>query len=81
MKPLPAGLAAVPSLGRWIRLTDEGRVIALTGKVEIGQGLLTALGTIVAEELDVEPERVHVVSAHTGRTPNEGTTAGSMSIE
>ena len=81
MTPLPAGLVAVPSLGHWIRLTDDGRVIALTGKVEIGQGLLTALRTIVAEELDVEPERVEVVSAHTGQTPNEGTTAGSMSIQ
>jgi len=68
-------------LGRWIRLTEDGRVVALTGKVEIGQGLLTALRTIVAEELNVEPERVQVASAHTGRTPNEGTTAGSMSIE
>ena len=81
MKPLPAGLAALPSLGRWIRLTEDRRVVALTGKVEIGQGLLTALGTIVAEELDIDPGRVEVVSAHTGRTPNEGTTAGSMSIE
>ena len=79
--PLPPGLTTVPSLGRWIRLTDDGSVVALTGKVEIGQGLLTALRTIVAEELDVEPARVEVVSAHTGRTPNEGTTAGSMSIE
>lgn len=79
--PLPPGLTTVPSLGRWIRLTDDGRVVALTGKVEIGQGLLTALRTVVAEELDVEPGRVEVVSAHTGRTPDEGTTAGSMSIE
>ena len=79
--PLPPGLTTVPSLGRWIRLTDDGRVVALTGKVEIGQGLITALRTIVAEELDVEPARVEVVSAHTGRTPDEGTTAGSMSIE
>ncbi len=81
MKLLPGGLAALPSLGRWIRLTENRRVVALTGKVEIGQGLLTALRTIVAEELDVDPERVDVESAHTGRTPNEGTTAGSMSIE
>ena len=81
MKPLPHALAATPALDRWIRLTDEGGVIAFTGKVEIGQGILTALGTIVAEELDVARERVQVVSAHTGRTPNEGVTAGSMSIE
>jgi len=79
--PLPRGLAATPSLDRWIRLTDDRRVLAYTGKVEIGQGILTALGTIVAEELDVSRDRVEVVSAHTGRMPNEGVTAGSMSIE
>ncbi len=81
MKPLPQGLVATPSLDRWIRLTVDGGVIAYTGKVEIGQGILTALGTIVAEELDVARQRVQVVSAHTGQTPNEGVTAGSMSIE
>lgn len=81
MKPLPHALVATPSLDRWIRLTGEGGVIAYTGKVEIGQGILTALGTIVAEELDVARGRVQVVSAHTGQTPNEGVTAGSMSIE
>ena len=80
MKALPPGLVATPALDRWIRFAD-GRVVAFTGKVEIGQGLLTALGAIVAEELDVHPDRVDVVSAHTGFTPNEGTTAGSMSIE
>ena len=81
MRPLPFGLAATPNLERWIRLTDDGQVVAFTGKVEIGQGLMTALRTIVAEELDVPPDRVQVVSAHTGVTPDEGTTAGSMSIE
>ncbi|MDE0423104.1 MAG: molybdopterin-dependent oxidoreductase [Gammaproteobacteria bacterium] len=81
MTPLPHALAATPSLDRWIRLTGDGDVIAFTGKVEIGQGILSALGTIVAEELDVARRRVQVVSAHTGHTPNEGVTAGSMSIE
>ena len=81
MKPLPHGLVATPSLDRWIRLTSDRCILAFTGKVEIGQGILTALRTIVAEELDVVPDRVEVVSAHTGRTPNEGVTAGSMSIE
>ncbi len=78
---LPPALAAAPSLARWIRLTGDGRVEALTGKVEIGQGLLTALRIVVADELDVALQRVSVVSAHTGHTPDEGVTAGSMSIE
>ena len=81
MNALPHALVATPSLDRWIRVTREGGVIAFTGKVEIGQGILTALGTVVAEELDVARRRVQVVSAHTGHTPNEGVTAGSMSIE
>ena len=79
--PLPPALVATPSLAGWIRFPEDGRVLALTGKVEIGQGLMTALALIVAEELDVAVERVSVASAHTGRTPDEGVTAGSMSIE
>ena len=78
---LPSALAATPSLERWIRFPRAGRVLAHTGKVEIGQGLLTALAVIVAEELDVDVERIDVASAHTGHTPDEGVTAGSMSIE
>ena len=53
----------------------------MTGKVELGQGILSALRLIVAEELDVEIQRVRMVSAATGVTPNEGFTAGSMSLE
>ena len=79
--PLPPGLVATPSLARWIRFPEPGRVLALTGKVDIGQGLLTALAVIVADELDIALERVSVLSGHTGYTPDEGVTAGSMSIE
>ncbi|MYB39176.1 MAG: xanthine dehydrogenase family protein molybdopterin-binding subunit, partial [Gammaproteobacteria bacterium] len=78
---LPPGLRAVPRLSDWVRIEAPGRVVACTGKVEIGQGILTALRLIVAEELDVDPQQVVVETAHTGRTPNEGITAGSMSLE
>ena len=77
---LPAPLKAVPALDRWIAL-EPGRIVAMTGKVELGQGILSALRLIVAEELDVEIQRVRMVSAATGVTPNEGFTAGSMSLE
>ena len=51
-----------------------------TGKVEIGQGILTALTQIAAEELDVAPERVRIVSGDTRVSPSEGFTSGSYSV-
>src|SRR4029077_15728802 len=45
------------------------------------QGIVTALAQIAAEELDVPLAQVTMVPADTGRTPNEGQTAGSQSIE
>ena len=77
---LPPPLQVAPSLDHWIAF-EPGHIIAMTGKVELGQGILTALRLIVAEELDVDVARVRLVSAETGVTPNEGFTAGSMSLE
>ena len=58
-----------------------GIVEVRSGKVDIGQGVLTALAQIVAEELDVNIARVHVIAATTGTSPNEGYTAGSLSVQ
>jgi nicotinate dehydrogenase subunit B len=52
-----------------------------SGKVELGQGVLTALAQVAAEELDVDIARVCMVAAVTGISPDEGFTAGSMSIQ
>src|SRR5918998_799559 len=78
---LPQSLIDHPRLDEWIGFEGGGRVRIATGKVEIGQGILTALAQIAAEELDVAPERLRLVSGETGRTPNEGYTAGSLSTE
>src|SRR5205814_34872 len=59
---------------------DEGRVRVGSGKVEIGQGLLTALTQIAAEELDVRPDQIHLVSGETDISPAEGFTSGSYSV-
>ena len=59
---------------------QPGRVRVATGKVEIGQGILTALTQIAAEELDVAPEQVRLVSGETDVSPAEGFTSGSYSI-
>ena len=46
-------LTKAPQLDSWIRIGAGGEVTVLTGKVEIGQGIKTALAQIAAEELDV----------------------------
>jgi CO/xanthine dehydrogenase Mo-binding subunit len=78
---LPGSLAHNPRLSRWLSILPEGRVLLRTGKVEIGQGVLTALRQIAADELDVAVERLDVVPATTDGSPDEGITSGSRSIE
>ncbi len=79
--PLPPSLAANPRLDRWVGFEPGGRVRLATGKVELGQGILTALVQIAAEELAVAPGRVRIVSGDTDAAPEEGFTAGSQSVE
>jgi nicotinate dehydrogenase subunit B len=78
---LPGSLETNRNLDAWLRINADGSVTVFTGKVELGQGIVTALAQIAAEELDVPMSRVTMISGDTGRTPNEGQTAGSQSIE
>ena len=78
---LPGTLDTNRMLDAWIRINADGKATVFTGKVELGQGVLTALAQIAAEELDLPLARVSIVSGDTGRTPDEGQTAGSQSIE
>ncbi|MGU7774633.1 molybdopterin cofactor-binding domain-containing protein [Burkholderia sp. MR1-5-21] len=78
---LPADLRANPRLDGWIRVDVDGTVTVFTGKAELGQGILTALAQIAADELDVNFDRVRMMSADTAHSPNEGYTFGSQSIE
>src|SRR5262249_24812484 len=77
---LPKSLIDNPLLATWVGFEEPGCVRLATGKVEIGQGVLTALAQIAAEELDVAPERLRLVSGETSSSPADGLTAGSTSI-
>ncbi len=77
---LPVGLRTNPRLDRWLSVSPEGHVTLSPGKVEIGQGILTVLVQICADELDIAPERVRLVPAGTAVSPNEGVTSGSLSV-
>jgi len=78
---LPGSLNTNRALDGWIRINPNGTVTIFTGKVELGQGILTALAQIAADELDVALNRIEMISGDTARTPNEGVTSGSLSIE
>lgn len=77
---LPLSLTDNPILAQWIAFDEPGRVRIGTGKVEIGQGILTAFTQIAAEELDVTPEQIHIVSGETNVSPSEYFTSGSYSV-
>nr|WP_298688566.1 molybdopterin cofactor-binding domain-containing protein [uncultured Dongia sp.] len=78
---LPRSLLDSPILGQWISFDRPGRIAIYSGKVELGQGIATALSQIVAEELDVALGRIDAQATDTDRSPNEGFTAGSQSVE
>ena len=80
-RKLPGSLAANPLLERWLRISREGTVTVFPGKVEIGQGILTAIAQVAADELDVALERIRLEPADTRHSPNEGFTGGSRSVE
>src|SRR5262245_43484070 len=76
---LPGSLRTAPMLDAWLRIDADG-VTVFTGKAELGQGVKTALLQIAAEELDLEPREITLITADTERTPNEGYTSGSQSM-
>ena len=80
MTPSPS-LAANPLLAAWFAFDHPGMVTARTGKSELGQGIATALAQVVADGLGVDPGRVRMVAPTTVLSPNEGFTAGSLSIQ
>jgi nicotinate dehydrogenase subunit B len=76
------GIDADPtSLDSWLAIAQDGTVTVFSGKVDLGTGVETALAQIVAEELDVPFERIHMIGLDTTKAINQGTTAGSRSIE
>src|SRR5450756_470603 len=77
----PAGQSAEAGFETFIRITADGSVTAYNGHVDLGTGIRTALGQIVAEELDVSFARVVVVLGDTSVVPNQGATIASETIQ
>jgi len=62
-----------------VKMNSDGSVVLLTGTVELGQGALTALSQIVAEELGIPLDRVTVAQLDTDVTPYDVNTNASSS--
>ena len=78
---LPLSIVNNRRMEKWLRFGPNGTVRLAVGKVEIGQGVLTALSQIAAEELDVAVDRIDILSGDTADAPDEGSTSSSQSIE
>ena len=65
----------------WITIDHQGNITLFSGKVELGTGTQTAFSQIVAEELYVDVSAITYVQGDTNQTPDQGTTAGSMSVQ
>ena len=77
----PPGYRDLPSdLNAFLRIGADGRVACFTGKAELGQGIVTSLAQMLAEELDVPLQRVDMVMGDTDLCPYDMGTFGSRSI-
>jgi len=68
-------------LGNRLVINASGDVELLLGKVELGQGIGTALAQLVAEELDIAFARVRLVTVDTNFSPDESYTFSSISVQ
>jgi nicotinate dehydrogenase subunit B len=71
------GGRAPQDIGAWLHIAEDGTITAYTGKVEVGQNIRTSLAQVIAEELRVPTESVHMVMADTKLTPYDAGTFGS----
>jgi len=80
-QPIQTRDVAGDRVNSWLSIDTNGVVTIYVGKVELGTGIMTALAQIAAEELDVPFPAVNVIQGDTELTPDQGYTAGSMSLQ
>jgi isoquinoline 1-oxidoreductase len=77
---LPARQGYPSDINAYLRIGPDGRVTCFAGKVELGQGAMTVLAQILAEELDVAYASVDMVLGDTDLCPYDMGTFGSMNV-
>src|SRR5690242_10296367 len=77
----PVHTGGARRLTQRVHFERDGTVTIASGKVELGQGINTAFAQIAADELGLPLERIRILPASTAYSPDEGFTAGSLSIQ
>ncbi len=78
-RPRGGGRGALPSdFNAFLKIAEDGRVTCFTGKIEMGQGPITSLPQMLAEELEVPLEAVDIVMGDIGQCPWDMGTFGSQ---
>ena len=68
--PLPGSLNGNRMLDAWLRIDPNGTVTIFSGKIELGQGIGTALAQIAADELDRKSTRLNSSHTEQSRMPS-----------
>jgi len=76
---LPTRQGPSSDFNAYLRIREDGRVTAMAGKVELGQGVTTSLAQMLAEELDVALDSVDMLLGDTDLCPWDMGTFGSLS--
>lgn len=69
---------SLENFNAYLRVKEDGRVDLYTGKVEMGQGIVTSLAQVLADELEVEIRMVDMVMGDTDLCPYDAGTWGSL---
>ncbi|MDP6778875.1 MAG: molybdopterin-dependent oxidoreductase [Candidatus Latescibacteria bacterium] len=76
---LPLGAQPLPTdFNAFLKVGEDGRVTCFTGKIEMGQGIVTSLAQMIADELDVSLDSVDMVMGDTDLCPWDRGTWGSL---
>jgi nicotinate dehydrogenase subunit B len=77
--PAEQGRSLPKDYNAFLRIAEDGTVTCFTGKIEMGQGIITSLPQMMADELNVPLEKVKMVMGDTDLCPYDQGTWGSMS--
>lgn len=65
----------------FLQIAEDGTVSCFTGKIEMGQGIITSLPQMMADELNVPLEKIKIIMGDTALCPYDAGTWGSQTTQ